>query len=161
MIIEHFSGVFNVDISAREKVILDELINRSEEVTIKELSEKIAVSPRTIHRDLNTIEKLLRPYNLELIRKTGVGIQILGEETNKEILKQKLNTFSSREYTLDERQTMILCTLYESTEPVKLFALANELGVAIATISSDLLKLEEQLKPFQLLIVKKEGMELK
>lgn len=161
MIIEHFSGVFNVDISAREKVILDELINRNEEVTIKELSEKIAVSPRTIHRDLNTIEKLLRPYNLELIRKTGVGIQILGEETNKEILKQKLNTFSSREYTLDERQTMILCTLYESTEPVKLFALANELGVAIATISSDLLKLEEQLKPFQLLIVKKRGYGIK
>ena len=52
---------------------------------------------------------------------------------------------------------MILCTLYESSEPVKLFALANELGVAIATISSDLLKLEEQLKPFKLSIVKKRG----
>lgn len=157
MIIEHFNGVFNMDISARVKMILDELINRSEEVTIKELSEIIAVSPRTIHRDLNTIERLLRTYNLEFIRKTGVGIQIVGGEPNKEILKQKLNAFSSREYTLDERQTMILCTLYESSGPVKLFALANELGVAIATISSDLLKLEEQLKPFQLLIVKKRG----
>ncbi|MBO0587384.1 BglG family transcription antiterminator [Sporosarcina sp. E16_8] len=146
-----------MDISAREKIILDELIDRNEEVTIKELSEKIAVSPRTIHRDLNTLEKLLRAYNLELIRKTGVGIQIVGVETDKEILKQKLNTFSSREYTLDERQTMILCTLYESSEPVKLFALANEIGVAIATISADLLKLEEQLKPFKLLIVKKRG----
>ena len=67
------------------------LIDRNEEVTIKELSEKIDVSPRTIHRDLNTIEKLLRAYNLELVRKTGVGIQIVGSETDKEILKQKLN----------------------------------------------------------------------
>jgi mannitol operon transcriptional antiterminator len=157
MIIEYFNGVFNMDISAREKIILEELIDRNEEVTIKELSEKIDVSPRTIHRDLNTIEKLLCTYNLELIRKTGVGMQIVGLETNKEILKQQLYTFSSREYTLDERQTMILCTLYESSEPVKLFALANELGVAIATISSDLIKLEEQLIPFQLLIVKKRG----
>ncbi|WP_218624839.1 PRD domain-containing protein [Sporosarcina sp. E16_3] len=157
MITKYFNGVFNIDISAREKVILDELIDRNEEVTIKELSEKIAVSPRTIHRDLKTIEKLLRAYNLKLVRKTGVGIKIVGGETNKAALKQKLNTFTSREYTLDERQTLILCTLYESSEPVKLFALANELGVAIATISSDLLKLEEQLKSFKLLIVKKRG----
>ncbi len=96
MITKYFNGVFNMDISAREKIILDELIDRNEEVTIKELSEKIAVSPRTIHRDLNTIEKLLRAYNLELVRKTGVGIQIVGVETNKEALKQKLNTFTSR-----------------------------------------------------------------
>ena len=52
---------------------------------------------------------------------------------------------------------MILCTLYESSEPVKLFALANELRVAIATISTDLTKLEEQLEHFQLSILKKRG----
>jgi len=52
---------------------------------------------------------------------------------------------------------MILCLLFESSEPVKLFALANELRVTVATISADLLKLEEQVKPFKLSIVKRRG----
>src|SRR6185437_1531664 len=103
------------------------------------------------------IKDFLQTYQLELQRKSGVGIQIVGPVINKENVKRQLHLFSFREYTLDERQTMILCTLYESSEPVKLFALANELRVTIATVSSDLTKLEEQLKPFQLTILKKRG----
>lgn len=128
-----------------------------EEVTIKELSRKIDVSSRTIHRDLDNIEKYLQSYHLKLQRKSGVGIQIVGSKKNKENVKRQLESFSYREYTVDERQTMILCTLYEAPEPVKLFTLANELRVAIATVSADLIKLEEQLKSFNLSIVKKRG----
>ena len=57
----------------------------------------------------------------------------------------------------DERQTMILCTLYEVAGPVKLFALANELRVTEATISADLIKLEAKLTEFQLSILRKRG----
>lgn len=144
-------------ISAREKAIIEMLIDRQQEVTIKELSEDIDVSSRTIHRDLDRIEELLQSSHLELSRKAGVGIQIIGSQQNKEALKKELNAFTFREYTVDERQTMILCILFESSEPVKLFALANELRVTIATISSDLLKLEELVKPFELSIVKRRG----
>ncbi|WP_203247060.1 BglG family transcription antiterminator [Sporosarcina beigongshangi] len=144
-------------ISAREKAIIEMLIDRQQEVTIKELSEDIDVSSRTIHRDLDRIEELLQSAHLELSRKAGVGILIIGSQQNKEDLKKELNTFTFREYTVDERQTMILCILFESSEPVKLFALANELRVTIATISSDLLKLEELVKPFELSIVKRRG----
>ncbi|MEK5037611.1 BglG family transcription antiterminator [Sporosarcina sp. FSL K6-3457] len=151
------NGVFTMYISAREKAIIEVLIDRQEEVTIKELSKEIDVSSRTIHRDLDRIEELLQNYQLKLLRKAGVGIQIIGANQHKEDLKRELNVFTFREYTLDERQTMILCILFESSEPVKLFALANELRVTIATISADLLKLEEQLKPFKLSIVKRRG----
>ena len=152
------NGVFTMYISAREKAIIEMLIDRQQEVTIKELSEEIDVSSRTIHRDLERIEELLQSSHLELSRKAGVGIQIIGSQQNKEALKKELNAFTFREYTVDERQTMILCILFESSEPVKLFALANELRVTIATISSDLLKLEEQVKPFELSIVKRRGL---
>ncbi|WP_391119547.1 BglG family transcription antiterminator [Psychrobacillus sp. L3] len=149
--------VYNMYISAREKMIIEALIVEQGEVTIKELSKRIDVSSRTIHRDLNKIEELLDSYQLELIKKSGVGVQIMGEEKSKLKLIKQLETFTFREYTLEERQTMILCNLYESSEPVKLFTLSKDLGVSISTVSADLMKLEEQLKPFQLSILKKRG----
>lgn len=144
-------------ISAREKLIVEILLDKREELTIKDLAEEIDVSPRTIHRDLKGIEKLLNEYDLGLIRKTGVGIQITGSEESKENLKRKLMTLTLQDYMADERQTLILCTLYEAAGPVKLFALANELRVTVATISADLIKLEEQLEHFQLSILRKRG----
>ena len=47
-------------ISAREKLILDILLDKSEDLTIKDLAEEIDVSPRTIHRDLKGIEELIK-----------------------------------------------------------------------------------------------------
>lgn len=138
-------------------MIIEALLEEQEEVTIKELSKKIDVSSRTIHRDLNKLEELLATYQLKLIRKSGVGVQIVGDERNKLALKEQLDKFTFREYTLDERKTMILCSLYEASEPVKLFTLSKDLGVSISTVSADLMKLEEQLKPFQLTILKKRG----
>lgn len=144
-------------ISAREKLIVEILLDKREELTIKELAEKIEVSPRTIHRDLKGIEPLLKEYDLGLIRKTGIGIQITGLAENKSKLKRKLITSALQDYMADERQTMILCTLYEAAGPVKLFTLANELRVTESTISADLLKLEAQLDHFELSILKKRG----
>lgn len=144
-------------ISAREKLILEILLDKREKLTIKELAKKIDVSSRTIHRDLKGVEKLLNEYNLDLLRKTGAGIQITGLEASKADLKRKIITLAYRELTRDERQTIILCTLFESAEPVKIFTLANELRVTSTVISSDLTKLERQLERFQLSILKKRG----
>ena len=144
-------------ISAREKIIVEILLDKREELTVKELAEEIDVSPRTIHRDLKGIEPLLKEYDLGLIRKTGVGIQITGLAENKSNLKRRLITSALQDYMADERQTMILCALYEAAGPVKLFTLANELRVTESTISADLLKLEAQLENFALSILKKRG----
>lgn len=140
-------------------MIIEALIVEQEEITIKELSEKIDVSSRTIQRDLSNIQSILDSYQLKLIRKSGVGVQIIGKEQKKQELAQQLKKFTQREYTLEERLTLILCILYEATEPVKLYSLSKDLGVSISTVSADLTKLEEQLRPVQLSILKKEGME--
>lgn len=146
-------------ISSREKMIIEALIVEQEEITIKELSKKIDVSSRTVQRDLNNVQSILDSYELELIRKSGVGVQIIGNEQRKQELVQQLKQFRQREYTLEERLTLILCILYESAEPVKLYSLSKDLGVSISTVSADLMKLEEQLQPVQLSILKKEVME--
>ncbi|MEK3978963.1 PRD domain-containing protein [Psychrobacillus sp. FSL K6-2836] len=144
-------------ISSREKMIIEALIVEQEEITIKELSKKIDVSSRTIQRDLNNVQSILDSYQLELIRKSGVGVQIIGNEQRKQELVHQLKKFTQREYTLEERLTLILCILYEAADPVKLYSLSKDLGVSISTVSADLMKLEEQLQPVQLSILKKRG----
>lgn len=146
-----------MSISAREKMIIEKLLTASHEVTMEDLAKEILVSTRTIHRDLSGIEKFLKTFDLQLTRKTGVGIQITGSVANKEQLKRQLITFTLHEYMAEERQILILSMLYEAAEPVKMFTLANELQVTAATISNDLLKLEEKLLDFQLSIIRKRG----
>lgn len=144
-------------ISARERLVLEILLSKNEEMTVKDLADEMDVSVRTIHRDLKGVEDTLKEYDLNLVKKSGVGIQIIGEQEKIEELKLVLFNLSYNEYTPDERQTMILCTLLEATEPVKLIALANELNVTIATISNDLTKLESRLKRFDLSLIRKRG----
>lgn len=144
-------------ISSREKMIIEILLSENQKIRVNDLAKEIAVSTRTIHRDLNGIEEFLKEYDLALTRKTGVGIQITGSIESKESLKRKLMTFTLEGYMAEERQTLLLSMLYEADEPVKLFTLANELKVTVATISNDLLKLEEELAHFQLSITRRRG----
>jgi mannitol operon transcriptional antiterminator len=144
-------------VSARERLILDLLIDRNEEMTVKDMADDIDVSVRTIHRDLKGIEATLEAYDLQLVKKAGVGIQIVGPKEKMDELKLAISHLSYSEYTPDERQTMLLCALLESVEPVKLLSLAHDLRVTIATVSTDLTKLESKLEPFQLTVIRKRG----
>ncbi|ULT57246.1 BglG family transcription antiterminator [Neobacillus drentensis] len=144
-------------ISARERQILEVLLKTPNETTVKDLAEFIGVSGRTIHRDLKNIEDILEEYNLLLQKKSGVGVQITGEQNNIRELELYLFNLSHKEYTPDERQTIMLCELLETSEPVKLLALASDLNVTIATVSSDLTKLEERLKTYGLTLIRRRG----
>lgn len=144
-------------VSARERLILDLLIDREEEMTVKDLADDIDVSVRTVHRDLKGIEQMIEAYDLKLVKKAGVGVQLVGAKEKRDELKMAISHLSYSEYTPDERQTMLLCALLESIEPVKLVSLANDLRVTIATVSNDLTKLEKTLKQFGLTIVRRRG----
>lgn len=144
-------------ISARERKILDLLLHQQQELTVKELAAEIDVSVRTIHRDLKGVEDLLKEFELVLIKKSGVGIRVVGAEEQINALHMFLYSATHNEYTPDERQTIILCSLLESSEPVKLIGLAHDLNVTIATISNDLTKLEEKLQRFDLSLIRRRG----
>jgi mannitol operon transcriptional antiterminator len=145
-------------ITARERLILKRLLStRPENLTTKQLAEELDVSVRTIHRDLKGIEQLLQRYDLELVKKPGVGIQLSGAAGQTEALKRDLFRQSRREYTPEERRILILCTLLEAKEPVKLISLASELDVTMATVSHDLTKLESGLEKFDLSLIRKRG----
>ncbi len=144
-------------VSARERKLLERLLVGGREITVGELAEELNVSTRTIHRDLQGLESVLRHYGLELVKKAGVGIRLVGEEKQKQALAAELLHLSHREYTPEERQLMILIALLEAGEPVKLVSLANDLNVTVATVSLDLDKLEQTLKAYGLSLIRKRG----
>lgn len=144
-------------ISARERQILEMLLSTKDELTVRELADTIQVSVRTIHRDLKNIEDILNEYDLSLLKKSGVGVQVSGSEQRVNDLKIFLFSLSHVEYTPEERQTIILCALLEAKDAIKLVGLANDLNVTVATVSNDLNKLEERLQTFGLSLIRRRG----
>ncbi|WP_205665336.1 BglG family transcription antiterminator [Pseudalkalibacillus hwajinpoensis] len=144
-------------ISARERRILQLLLDSNEFFTVKGIAEELEVSERTVHRDLAGVEGILTEYDLKLIKKAGVGVQIDGEELKRSELITYIFDLDITEYTQQERETLILCKLLESAEPIKLVGLANDLRVTVATVSNDLNKVEEWLEKMQLSLIRRRG----
>jgi len=72
--------------------ILDDLLNRSDWVTVDELSEILYVSRKTISADLKQVEEFLARFDLRIMRKSHYGIQIEGTEFNKRLCLASLVT---------------------------------------------------------------------
>ncbi|MGY0691415.1 BglG family transcription antiterminator [Virgibacillus sp. FSP13] len=144
-------------ISGRERKVIELLLNAQKELTVKEIASALDVSERTIHRDLKSIEKIVFDHNLELMKKSGVGLRIIGDSNDKQQLELTLSNAVASDFTPEERRAIVLATLLETKEPIKLFTLANELNVTIATISNDLDHLEEDLANFHLPLIRKRG----
>lgn len=144
-------------VSARERKLLERLLASDRDLTVGELAEELNVSARTVHRDLQGLESVLRRYGLELVKKAGVGVRLIGREENKQALATELLRLSHHEYTPEERQLMILIALLEAAEPVKLVSLANDLNVTVATVSFDLDKLEQTIETYGLSLIRKRG----
>ncbi|RDW22179.1 transcriptional antiterminator [Oceanobacillus arenosus] len=146
-----------MNITSRERRITDLLLKSGKEITVKAIAEALEVSERTVHRDLKSIEKILSDYHLTLVKKSGVGIQIIGDDADRLQLQFALTNVSVYDFSPEERQSVILATLLEMNEAVKLFTLADELKVTDATISHDLDQLEKELAAFQLVLIRKRG----
>ncbi|WP_228409502.1 BglG family transcription antiterminator [Radiobacillus deserti] len=144
-------------ISGRERKILEFLLENDREVTIQEVAEHLDVSTRTIHRDLKDVGDLLVDFNLTLNKKSGVGISLEGEKEQKEQLEVALFQVNHTDYTPEERQAIVMSALLESHEPIKLFTLASELQVTIATVSNDLDKIADRLDDFDLSLIRRRG----
>lgn len=144
-------------ISARERSILQLLLETDDFFTVKEIAQRLEVSQRTVHRDLAGLEDVVKGYDLKLIKKAGVGVQFDGHPSEREELKRYLYNIDITEYTQSERETLILCKLLESHEPIKLVGLANDLRVTVATISNDLNRVEEWLLSMQLSLIRRRG----
>ncbi|ADP35075.1 BglG family transcription antiterminator [Bacillus atrophaeus] len=142
--------------TAREQKLMKHLLSQSRYVTVNEMAEAMQVSTRTIHRELKSIKPIMQRYNLTLDKQPGKGLKMVGSMEDKQKLLTDLS-HEQHEYSADERKLLILCSLLESQEPIKLYTLAKDLQVTNATVSYDLDELEEWISPFGLTLIRKKG----
>lgn len=144
-------------VSARQREIIELLLQQNKSWTVAGIAAQVKVSTRTIHRELDSLERLFRQYHLELVRKAGSGVELRGHDEQKQELRLAVLPQATTGFTVEQRQLIILCALLEATEPVKLISLAIDLKVTKATISHDLDELEGKLAPLELTLLRKRG----
>lgn len=145
-------------ITARQRQILLLLMSRTEGMTAAEIAAEIGVSVRTVHREMEEIEKGLQGTSVLLHKKSGTGIRLEGE-TPESIaqLRKRLLEGKPADYSVEERKILMLCALLEADEPIKLFALAHSLKVTVPTVRNDLDELEPLMKRFKLNLIRRRG----
>ncbi|TSB48200.1 BglG family transcription antiterminator [Alkalicoccobacillus porphyridii] len=144
-------------IPARERQLLKLLLANEEHLDLRELASSLDVSTRTIQRDLKALSAVMADYNLTLHKEASKGYDIHGLAADLRRLKDDLATLEPNEFTPEERQLLLLVALLEKPEPIKLFTLAEQLNVTVATVSHDLTKVEEWLSSFQLTLIRRRG----
>ncbi len=147
----------NMNVSSRERQVMNFLLNLEKPVAVREIAEALSVSERTVHRDLKGIERILSDFGLQLMKKSGIGLLISGREEKRKALLNELQTVSPYSFSSEERQVIILSSLLEMKEPIKLFTLASELKTTIAAITQDLDQLEAEIRDFHLRLIRKRG----
>lgn len=147
-----------LNISSRLQQILLILLEQTEIISIQTLAERVKTSKRTVQRELESINLILKEYQLSLQSKTGKGIWIEGEKENClafywDLKEQNLNDMNNK----DERRKQLIYHMLKEKEPQKLFYYAHLLEVSEGTISKDLDAIEEWFSWLDLKIIRKQG----
>lgn len=126
----------------RQLNIINILLEEKDYVTIKEISDDLNVSVKTIRNDLDTLCTKLYSSDVQLERKTGVGVRLLGSHEAKLSLSSYLKRYSITDYSPKQRMLYIglQSTLYKN---VSITNLQKELNVSKTTIYSDIESFEE------------------
>ncbi|MBC6316771.1 BglG family transcription antiterminator [Listeria grandensis] len=129
-------------LSARSRIILEKILSVPSDISIAQLASYLDVSERTVRRDLKEVAQTLNDFKLTLV-KHGSRLTVTGATVHRDQIQKNILELVNNEFTPFERQQIILRVLLNESEPVKLIVLANELSVTVATVSSDLTRLEE------------------
>ncbi|MEB6333896.1 BglG family transcription antiterminator [Staphylococcus pseudoxylosus] len=145
-------------LSTREKEIIEMLIKyHGQYVTIYDIAQHLAVSSRTIHRELKSIESFLSTFDIELERVTKKGIQLKTTEMALNSLKHALLNENTIDVSQEEQKVIILYALIQTNTPIKQYVLAQEIGVSNQTMTKLLDELDTELDQYQLTLQKKRG----
>ncbi|UMT77642.1 BglG family transcription antiterminator [Staphylococcus roterodami] len=145
-------------LSTREKEMIALLIKYNGQfVTIHDIAQQLAVSSRTIHRELKGVEAYLTSFSLTLERANKKGIRIAGAESDLNDLKQSIAQHQTIDLSVEEQKVIILYALIQAKDPVKQYSLAQEIGVSVQTLSKMLDDLETDLNGYQLSLSRKRG----
>jgi len=142
----------------RTRDILRLLLQEKIFQTTADIAAKLSVSAKTISRQLPKVEEALYKVGLQLEKKSGAGLKVVGSEVKRYALLKQMQTGDKSEYTPSERRSIIISKLLSSREPIKLFVLSSAVHVTDSTISNDLDKLETWFREQGLKLLRKPGL---
>ena len=142
----------------RTRDILKLLLREKIFITTNDIAAKLSVSSKTISRQLPKVEEILNSVGLQLEKKSGAGLLIVGSEVKRYALAKQIESGDKKEYTPNERRSIIISKLLSSREPIKLFVLSSAVHVTDSTISNDLDKLEPYFREQGLKLLRKPGL---
>ena len=145
-------------LNSRSTLILQNLILHKKEKSLKELSEELGVSERTVRYELEKISELLSENSLDNIEISKGIVKISNFKSLEEFLKDNYDktTFSS-----EERELYILMLILFK-RVINQVQLSEELDISRSTIKLHLKELKETLDKYHLSleICHKKGLEL-
>ncbi|MFI2855906.1 BglG family transcription antiterminator [Paenibacillus sp. JSM ZJ436] len=144
-------------LTARQRQIIQLLLEHDGEITASALALDLRVSVRTIYREMEGLEPFLSRFQITLKKKSGKGIELEGTPEARSSLASALTESMTAHYSAEERRLVTLLLLLQANEPLKLFALAHTLKVTPQTITHDLNELEVWLHKFRLELVRRRG----
>ncbi|MGM0213523.1 BglG family transcription antiterminator [Enterococcus sp. AZ109] len=148
--------------SVREKKILALLIAYPDGVLLEQLQEELNVSKRTIYREVASIEKTIKPLDVQIIKPRGAGYRLVGESINLDKLKAQLEENKEELFTDNvQRQGAIVTTLLMVDEEETIEGLSIDFQVSPSTIVSDLQAIEQSLEDYRLQLLRLRGRGIK
>ncbi|MCD5003022.1 BglG family transcription antiterminator [Enterococcus saccharolyticus] len=143
--------------SNREKQILTLLVEYSEGITPQELQTQLQISKRTLYREMSSIEKSLRPLEIQVVKPRGKGYRLVGEVDKIANMKHIIQ--KDKQIPLDNvhRQSALVSNLLLADEEQTIEGLAIDFDVSPSTIHSDLQLIEESLKDYSLTLERRKA----
>lgn len=146
-----------VGLPIREIRLIEVLLRHPGGLTADSLADRLGVSARTVHRDLQPASEFLASHDLTLVRQAGRGIKVEGPVSERARALEALRKMRSLALTPEERRVSLLGMLLGSNEPIKLRALASRWKVSVGMVSRDLDEAEDWLAALGLSLVRKRG----
>lgn len=143
-------------LTVRQKFILNSVIEKGP-LTIKDLSQQIEISERTILREASAINEWMKLYEVRIFE-SGGNLYISGKGKNLQRIRELLGGIPHLwMLTQEQRQVLITAQLLLAREPVKSAYFSIQFNVVEGTIIFYLDKIESWLKVKNLSMIRKRG----
>jgi len=139
----------------RSYKLLKTIIRNDKNYPVKVFADKFNVSERTIHYDVEELNKTLKNYNCQILH-TSKGLEFDSRE-NSDLQKALTRLKNDIHYSKNYRTKMIILELLKSDEPMIINQFMSLLNVSRGTILKDFKTVEVELTLKNLMLIRKQN----
>ena len=143
--------------TARERSILLHLLATETSTPLAEIAQAVNLSERTIQRERQLLEGILKEFELELAWQRGHGLSLVGKPAAKQQLREDLILSAEAIPTSEDRLFELAWRLLCENDTLKLQAVAKQMHVSPSTLTQDLEKLDRWFEEYHLEVERKKG----